>query len=57
MPSAGILSNTSPGSGMGSGGAPVVNVTYIGSMSEADGQRFARTVAPHLQREMARGGR
>jgi len=57
MPSAGILSNTSPGSGMGSGGAPVINVTHIGSMSEADGQRFARTVAPHINRELGRGGR
>jgi hypothetical protein len=57
MPSAGILSNTSPGSGMGSGGAPVINVTHIGSMSEADGQRFARTVAPHINRELGRAGR
>ena len=45
------------GSGMGSGGHINVNVTHIGSMSEADGQRFARTVAPHISRELGRAGR
>lgn len=57
MPSASIRSNTSSGSGSGSGAHVNVNVTHIGSMSEADGQRFARTVAPHISRELGRGGR
>lgn len=41
-----------------SGGASsvIVNVTHIGSMSEADGQNLARTVTPHIQRELARRG-
>lgn len=46
-----------PNHKISSGGASVnVNVTIIGSMSEADGQRFARTVTPHIRRELARSG-
>lgn len=49
---------TSPRTHGGGGGNNVnVNVTHIGSMSEADGQRFARTVGPHISRELGRAGR
>lgn len=54
MPSSAIGGGSSTGGG--SGGAPIINITHIGSMSEADGQRFARTVGPHLRREMGRAG-
>jgi hypothetical protein len=47
------------GSSTGSGGGAgvTVNVTHIGSLSEADGENLARTVTPHIQRQLARGGR
>lgn len=35
----------------------VVPVTIIGSMTEADGQRFARATVPHIERELERRGR